>query len=147
MEQPDDTKKAGRIMGERTIESLGQAFREYRTPFENQQFIQRFVAGLDVARLARYAGHFRIERTSGGPALQVHFGSTIGFLSEDEIRALLGDMSRFPSKDLPGYWGVEHPVQSTAGGGGPGTAGSKLDTAKCPSCGNVMSLRGCDFCG
>lgn len=134
-------------MTDRTIDSLGDAFREYRTPFANQQFIADFVAKADMAALARYSEHFRVERRSGGPALQVHHGSTIGFRSEDEVKELVGDVNRFPSEWLPGCWGVSHPVQADSGSGERSATSRHVPNEPCPKCGDMMSLAGCDFCG
>lgn len=61
-------------MDERTIESLAQAFREYRTPSENQQLISQFVAGLNVKRFVRYAVPHRAEwRPGPASALRIDY--------------------------------------------------------------------------
>lgn len=134
-------------MTDRTIDTLGDAFREYRTPFENQRFIADFVARVDAAALLRYSDHFRVERRSGEPALQVHHGSTIGFRSEDEVREVVGDVKPFPSEWLPGCWGVRHPVSAHSGGGERSGSPRQVANEPCPRCGEVMSLAGCDWCG
>lgn len=134
-------------MTDRTIDSLGDAFREYRTPFDNQRFITDFVAKIDVAALSRYSDHFRIERLSGAPALQVHHGSTIGFRSEDEVKEVVGDVKPFASECLRGCWGVQHPVEASSGSGERSRSNRHVRNEPCPQCGEMMSLAGCDFCG
>ncbi|WP_405218598.1 hypothetical protein [Agrococcus sp. Ld7] len=133
-------------MEREVYESLKDAFRDQRTHEDNQAFIRRFVEKTDTHSLVRFSNHFRVERLSGGVALRVHSGSTIGFRSEQELLDLVGDVDRFESRHLPGTWGVRHP-QHGPWRGPTIRNGNRLDGGVCPNCGNRLPVsRRCDFC-
>lgn len=101
-----DAKKEGRAI---RLGSLDEAFQRYRTPTVNQALIRRIAERAGASSLVGYRTYFRMERSSGGPALEVHPGYTNGFRSESDAARLAGDAERWSSRRFHGAWGVTHP--------------------------------------
>lgn len=128
---------------DRRYESLADAFRDRRTSVANQRFLQRLLGGIDVEGFDRYADHFRVIRSSGDPWLEVHYGSTNGFRSPEEITAAVPSAVVSPSKARPGTWRVEHPDRAPDGSAG-GLDGRlrRFEGGRCSECGDVLSVSG-----
>lgn len=96
---------------ERQYASLAHALQAHQIPKENHTFIQRFCEEVRVTSVHERGTYIKAQRSDGGPALQINFGWTNGFRSEEEARRAAGDHAKYwPSRRGTGQWGVDHPV-------------------------------------
>lgn len=131
----------------RIFTSLRDALAAYRIPEENHTLIRRFCEHLGIVDYEERAGYIKAVRPDSGPALQINFGWTNGFRSEEEAHAAAGaDAKVWPSDRATGLWGVTHPLNAIGhGGGGPEKAAPDYGT--CPNCFLTLPATGaCDNC-
>ena len=97
----------------RRYASLEQGLRDKRYPLANDDMLKILTAAIGIEGFYETTGYIKAVRRDGGRSLHIHFGSTNGFASPDEIRAALGDDARVkPSEERPGTWRVSHPEQA-----------------------------------
>lgn len=126
--------------------SLDAAFAHQRTPLANQALVRRLLAGVEVKQYLDGKSHIKVTRVSGGPAIQVHFGYSNGFISEDEIIRNAGDVDRWPSGRGTGMWGVSHPENRLRSGAGKRERRNR-EHGTCPDCGLQLPASGtCGTC-
>ncbi|GAA3656957.1 hypothetical protein [Microbacterium marinilacus] len=105
-ERSIDHAKEGRAIRFGTID---EALVRYGTPVGNLELVRGLAAAVGPAALIGFRTYFKIERSGGGPALEVHDGYTTGFRSEADAQRLAGDRPRWESRRFRGAWGVTHP--------------------------------------
>lgn len=144
-ERPEYVEESGDDDGS-AYASLEAAFVHQRTPLENQAFIRRLLAGLDIIAFYDRGSYIRADRARGGYAIQIHYGYSNGFRSEDEITAGVGDVDRWRSARGTALWGVTHPEHKLRSGGG-GAKVERREWGFCPTCGLKLPATGlCDSC-
>ncbi|MER7796361.1 hypothetical protein [Microbacterium sp. NPDC096154] len=167
-ERSIDHAKEGRAV---TFASIEEAFVRYGTPVGNLELLRRIAADVGPAGIIGFRTYFKIERSAGGPALEVHDGYTTGFRSESDAARLAGDRPRWPSRRFRGAWGITHyetrerpladrakrPAGSRASGSrtsAPRATAARSGASEpregqvCMSCFQVMPLTGiCPNCG
>jgi hypothetical protein len=104
-ERSIDHAKEGRAV---SFDSIEQAFVRYGTPVGNLELLRRMAAAVGPEAIVGFRTYFKLERTAGGPALEVHDGYTTGFRSESDAERLAGDRPRWPSRRFRGAWGITH---------------------------------------
>jgi len=125
--------------------SLENALIAFDVPTENRAFLSKISAVAPLARFVRTSGYIRADRADGGPSLNIAYGWTNGFVSEQEVRDIFGDVEAWPS-GRRGLWFVWHPENR---GGKPrgGSAGADRIYEICPRCFIEMPPSGvCDRC-
>jgi hypothetical protein len=106
-----------------------------RSPMENHALIRRVTEAIGIDGLYRRGSYIRATRIGGGRDIQIHAGYTNGFLSEDEILRVAGDIERWPSARARETWGITHPVNGGQRGERGWAAGEKPDYGTCADCG------------
>lgn len=129
---------------EREYVSPDRALVETRVPFENHTFIKDFLHRMGIERVRVVGNYIVADRPEGGPSLNIHNGSSNGFLSEDEIdRVVGGDVRRGPSEEGGRGWRIIHPLDPEGRESGPMSgATAKRRGGQCPECGFELSLAG-----
>lgn len=127
----------------REFDSLNEALRIQRIPFENHQMIHRIVSNIAIARYEASGAHIRAIRSAGGHDLLIKSGYTTGFSSKEEGAAASGG-SCF-ANSTTGNWLVEHPRNSLRQGNGPRSGVSKRRAQVCPDC--TMEISSSGTCG
>jgi hypothetical protein len=131
----------------RRYSSLDRAFADQKIPVGNQTFIRAFCSRMGVSTFDKRSGYIKANRSGEGPALQIYYGWTNGFHSEDEAREAVGPGARvWPSERGAHLWGVDHPVTRATS-----AAHSKppvfVDYGTCPRCHLKLPAGGaCDTC-
>ncbi|MBL3699566.1 hypothetical protein [Leucobacter luti] len=90
--------------------SLEEALVHRRAPVANRVFLRSLLNRVPVERLVRSDDGITVVRSDEAPDLHVHKGYTVGFLTEEEITAVVGNAPRWQSVRHPGAWAVDHPV-------------------------------------
>lgn len=125
--------------------SLEEALRRRRIPLENHALIRRFVEGLDISEFHGTSAYIRAVRRAGGPDIRIASGWSNGFISQDEILGVAGDVSSWPSGRGKGdLWGLSHP-RNGGDRSGSGGASAKRDYGTCPEC--TMTIHANRTCG
>ncbi len=88
--------------------SIEEAFVRYGTPVGNLELLRGIAQGVNASAIVGFRTYFKLERSAGGPALEVHDGYTTGFRSETDAERLAGDRPRWPSRRFRGAWGITH---------------------------------------
>lgn len=134
--------------------SLDAALRDHHLPMENDPQIRHFVTALGITDFYDRGSYIKAARPAGtsGPALQIYYGYTSGFASEDEARmAADGITEHWPSHRGKDVWGVTHLENKirTGDGSGPGRAhAADAQREACPTCHYLLPASGsCDNCG
>jgi hypothetical protein len=126
--------------------SLEAAFVHQKTPLENQAFVRQLLSGVSVDAFFDRGSYIKATRADGGPAVQIHYGYSNGFRSEEEITRSIGDVDRWRSGRATNLWGVSHPenkIRSSSGGG----HAEKREWGYCTTCGLKLPASGlCDMC-
>lgn len=115
---------------------------------ENHALIERMCRAIGIARYEQYSDHIRAVRLGVGSSLQIHWGWTDGFESEDEVLRATGRTAPYVQSDWrgAGFFYVEHPVNRLHEGGS-GAKSKQRDFGTCPQCFLVFSALGvCDDC-
>ena len=90
--------------------SLDEALVHRKASIANRVFLRRLLSRMPVERFMRAADGITVERSDGAPAVHVHRGYTVGFQTEEEIIAVVGESApRWRSVRRPGMWAVDHP--------------------------------------
>ena len=115
----------------RAYESLSDALRDQQIPLDNHATIRAFCGSIGISRYLRLADSIKAVRRDGGPALEIHWGRTRGFVLET-ARGCLGAVK---SGDL---WYVAHPENRLP----EFSRGSRSGLAKieCPVCHLQISI-------
>lgn len=101
---------------QRQYASLTHALDAHGIPSENHTLIRRFCEEVGILSFHERSGYIKAVRADGGPALQITYGFTNGFLSEDEVKRAVGDDARcWASRRGTGQWGVDHPINKPRG--------------------------------
>lgn len=134
--------------GQRCYRSLEEALIDRHIPVENRDFIRRALRSVDVAEYVDRGGCIKVIRRDGGPAIEIHYGYTNGFRSEEEILAAVGDVDRWISRRGRGMWGVSHPENKLRDGSGVGSARQdRREYGVCPTCWQTLpATRVCGNC-
>jgi hypothetical protein len=144
-EGPDDGPDDGDA---RRYRSLDEALKLRKIPLENHKLIRRFTSAIGIAGYFDRGVYIKAVRANGGPALNIAYGWSNGFISEAEVIEAAGpEVSRWPSGRGTAQWGVSHPVHKTSGGGGGATTPSR-EYGVCPTCNYALLPGGrCGHCG
>lgn len=128
----DDGELNGAPSGRRYA-SISHALKERRIPLGNHNLIRRFVDAIGIAEIYGTTGYIRAVRLGGGPDLRIASGWSNGFVSEEEVVQVAGDVERWESDARTGLWGLSHPEH---GGGGQGGSTSRAlrQYGVCPVC-------------
>lgn len=130
--------------------SLDAALRHHHLPLENDRQIRRFVTTLGMSEFYDRGSYIKAVRPHGdrGPALQIHYGWTNGFATEDEA-VMAADRLTEHWKSKRG-WGVTHVENKLRSGNSSRTGGgrgSALPRDACPTCHYQLPVSGrCDNC-
>lgn len=119
---------------ERTFRSLADALRAFQIPDENHALIKRFCEYIGIERYENCGTHIKAVRVADGPTLNIAYGWTNGFRSEDEVRQAVGDYAEhWPSgrAKKSGLWGVSHPINRIGHGGGGAQGRGLTDFGTC----------------
>lgn len=132
----------------RRYASLERALQLRRIPLENHALIRRFVAALEITEFYGTSSYIRAVRASGGPDVRIASGWSNGFLSEQEVLSVAGDVGRWLSnaRKSDNLWGLDHPKN----GGGrlvSSKADSQRDYGTCPECTMTFRANGTCSCG
>ncbi len=111
------------VTGNSEYRSLGDALIEFGIPWENHAFVKRIEPAIAFVRFVCTSGYIRADRADGGPSLNIASGWTNGFVDEQEIIAIFGDVDRWGDGGRQPLWGVSHPLNRIGHGGG-GRAGA-----------------------
>ena len=148
MDSPGDVDERPSDDGERVFASMDLGLREFGIPLENHEFIRQMAAELGIVRFVATRSYLKAARPGGGPALNINYGWTNGFMSEEEaLRAGGATTEVWPSDRGSGQWGVSHPVnQLRDPDGSSASSGSAKDYDTCPRCFTTFSASGACFC-
>lgn len=132
----------------RRFDSVEPALRALGFPVENDAFIRRFTDHFGMDDFKPMSSYVKAVRGDGRKALEIHWGSTNGFASEAEVIAACGDVSRGPSRDRPGTWRVDHPMQNPGRETGAQLRrrGGRETREVCPECFTERSVSGTCSC-
>jgi hypothetical protein len=133
--------------GLRRYQSLQEALRLKRYPLENHGFVTRFSSAIEFEGFYETTGYIKAVRADGGPDVQIHYGGSNGFLSEEEVIAAAGleAAGRRPSTERHGLWRVSHPVEAPGRDGAMSGGSAKREYGTCPQCFIQFSADGsCD---
>ena len=130
-------------------DSLLAAMSKVRIPVENHGFIRRFINAIGIAGIRAVDDsskpHVVAKRRDGLPDLQIHYGFTNGFTSEQEIIDAAGSATVRRPSSRKGTWYVEHPTSKVRVGGE--RSRSVQRQAESCACGMQLSLTGvCASC-
>lgn len=133
--------------------SLDAALRDHHLPLENDPQIRHFVTALGITDFYDRGSYIKGVRPPGsrGPDLQIHYGYTNGFASEDEAKmAADGVTGHWRSGRAKNVWGVTHLENKMRSGDGsrPGKVhGADIPGDACPTCHFLLPVNGkCDDC-
>ncbi|WP_444663619.1 hypothetical protein ACT17Q_15740 [Cellulomonas sp. CW35] len=131
---------------DRRYASLDEALRDHKVPLENHALIRAITSRIEIKSFYAITGYIKAVRSHVGPALQIHYGYTNGFLSREEALHAVGDhVEIWPSRRGTGQWGVSHPVHGSASGGSRETRAERRDFGTCPICRYAFAANGtCD---
>lgn len=104
-ERSIDHVKEGRAV---TFASIEEAFVRYGTPVGNLELLRHIAKEVGPAAIVGFRTYFKLERSAGGPALEVHDGYTTGFRSESDAERLAPGRPRWASRRFRGAWGITH---------------------------------------
>ncbi|MGO2747006.1 hypothetical protein [Microbacterium sp.] len=130
--------------GRRKYESLDQALQSFRVPLENHALIRRFVETVGISALYQTSGYIKAVRSGGGPDLHIAYGWSGGFISEDEVIDVAGDVHRWESS-RKGLWGITHPANRGSASAGASSSREHRDYGTCPEC--FMTFHANGSCG
>lgn len=131
-------------------DSLISALNKARIPLGNHGYIRDIVNAVGItqyrANLDTSKPHVVATRSDGGRDLQIYYGYTMGFPSEEEVVRILGPGApRHPAKSPKGTWWVAHPINAIYDGS-ERTKNRSREAGFC-QCGMQLSLAGsCDYC-
>lgn len=74
--------------------SLSDALREHGIPLENHSFIRRFTDAIGIEAYFGTTEYIKAVRTGAGPDLNIAYGWSNGFVSEEEARLATGDTTQ-----------------------------------------------------
>lgn len=138
----------GQVVGDRHYPSLHAALHAQRIPRESQGFIERMLEPIPTSAYIERAGYIKVVRADGGPALEIHYGWSSGFRTEEEAVAAAGAEAHWPSARGHGLWGVDHPVRGRRTSERPGLHTRPRDYGSCSSCFQTLPASGvCSSCG
>ena len=149
---PPDRAESASPDGDRTdpglepFDSLDDAMRVMGIPLENHRFIRQFTAAIGIAGYFRTSSYIKAVRSEEGPALQIAFGFTNGFVSRDEAVAASGNGEPWPSARGTGLWGLWHPVHGHENQTSSPHRGLERDYGTCPKCFTSYSASGSCLC-
>ena len=127
--------------------TLDDALTRFGIPDGNHAFIRTFVEAIGIRAYYETSGYIKAERADGGPQLNIASGWSNGFVSEQEIVDILGDVDRWGDDERPRLWGVSHPINNIGhGGGGPAGTGRR-SYGTCPECFMELPANGVCNCG
>lgn len=131
----------------RRYASLDRALFAHGIPLENHPLIRRFTAEIGIAAFFERGPYIKAVRKQSGPALNINYGWTNGFVSEDEVINAAGeDLKRWPSGRGTGLWGITHPIHGHASSSG-GAARPARNYGVCPRCHMQLPASGrCSDC-
>lgn len=132
----------------RRFDSVEPALRALGFPVENDAFIRQFTDHIGSDHFEEMRSYVKAVRRDKGQDLQIYRGSTNGFASEAEVIAACGDVSRGPSRNRPGTWRVDHPVQNPGRKTGAQLRrrGGRETREVCPECFTERSASGTCSC-
>lgn len=102
----------------REFDSLDEALRIKRIPYDNHAMIRRIVDYIGIARSEESGAHIRAIRRDGGHDLLIKSGYTTGFSSYAEGVEASGGAC-FPNSRTGCNWLVAHPINSLRESSGP----------------------------
>ncbi|WP_159599923.1 hypothetical protein [Agromyces humi] len=130
----------------RRYSSLNEALQAHGIPVENHRFIQAITEQVGIAEYFGTSSYIKAVRQGAGPALNISYGWTNGFRSEEEARRAAGEGANiWPSQRGKGQWGVGHPEHGSGSGGG-APAKVKRDYGVCEVCFTAYSANGSCLC-
>ncbi len=123
--------------------SLSDALREHGIPLENHSFIRQFTDAIGIEAYFGTTEYIKAVRTGAGPDLNIAYGWSNGFVSEEEARLATGDTTQvWTSSRATGLWGVTHPMHGSGNGGGPESTSGRRDYGTCPTCFTKFAANG-----
>ncbi len=135
------------LTGHRRYPSLHAALHAQRTPAENQSFIERMLEPIPTTAYIQRADYIKVVRADSGPALEIHYGWSSGFRTEEEAVAAAGGEAHWPSARGDGLWGVDHPVRGHRTSEAWAAHAGQRDYGSCSSCFQVLPATGvCASC-
>jgi hypothetical protein len=130
---------------DRRYDSLEQVFQDRRIPLENQAIIRELTQAIGIEAFYDRGTYVKAVRSGPGKPLNIAYGWTNGFDSEEEVIQAVGDVDRWVSGRAIGMWGLWHPVHGGPSGGG--AKSSRPDPGVCPTCTMELPSSGrCDYC-
>lgn len=122
------------------------ALRAFKLPLANQEFLaalEQRIPCLGCKVLDGYIKYFREDKL---PALEIHYGYTNGFQSEQEVIQIFGDVDRSESTRVSNIWWVTHPENKIRESGRSRSMKTSEETY-CPGCGmSLPKSQQCEFC-
>ena len=118
----------------RRFDSLEQALAAHKIPLENYAVIRRFTDAIGISGFYGTSSYIKAVRRGVGPALNINYGWTNGFVSREEAVAAAGDVEVWTSSRGTGQWGITHPVHGSPSSGGGGAAAKDRDYGTCERC-------------
>lgn len=124
--------------------SLGEALRLRGIPLENYALIERFTAAVGIDSYYEHGQTIKARRRGAGPDLEIAYGYTTGFASEDEAVTATGSAECWPHGRT---WGVTHPINRLYDGQERVVAHKERHYGVCPECFIEYSASGTCACG
>lgn len=106
-----------------TFTSVTTALDAIHMPLENRPLIEQFCRRLGITHFEkRRSMYINAIRPDGGAPLQIQYGWTNGFTSQDEAETLAeGGEAYWQSQRRTGLWCVAHPTKCLSDGAMTGT--------------------------
>ena len=131
----------------RRYASLAEALREHGIPLENHVFIRTFTDAVGIDAYYGTTSYIKAIRSGTGPDLNIAYGWSNGFISQEEARAVAGPHAQaWPSSRGTEQWGVSHPVHRGHDSSGRGTTAHDRDYGTCLRCFTRRAANGTCLC-
>lgn len=120
----------------RRFDSLNDALRAMKIPFENHELIRKFTDAIGIAEYYERGDHVLAVRRGQGKPLWIYASGTSGFASVEEVVQTAGDIHRWPSDR---GWGITHPSGSRVNNDWHDGRSSSLVRKVCPVCQQLIA--------
>lgn len=128
----------------RRYENLDHALEQWNIPLENRPLIRAYAQALGFTHYEDRAGYLKAVRPDG-PPLQIRYGYSTGFVSEEEARTFSGPEQDVWPATRKNLWGFTHPMNRTHERSAAARAAER-DHGVCTSCFTQRSASGACHC-
>lgn len=127
--------------------TLSEALQSHAIPLENHAFIRKFTDAIGIAEYTLTTAYIKARRRGPGPDLNIAYGWSNGFTSEEEARHAAGADARvWRSGRATGLWGVSHPEHKIGHRGGGKSRPPVREYGTCSTCFTRYAANGTCLC-